>query len=563
MSVARIALSVLALTAGGLSAVFAADISGTWVAKTENPMMGEVEYVYELKVDASGKITGSQRMPFGDSPIIDGKINGNQFELTVQQEFFGNLSNVIVKGTIEGETLSIVPPMPGPPGGAGRGRGGAPGAGTGFPPDGPPPPGAPGMPPGAPGMGPGGPGGRGRGGFSSGPLTFRRGTPTPSYRAPSVDYTTLPKVELPPRRNVPSNNLAKTPPMGWNSWNKFRTQISDKTVREIADAMVSSGMKAAGYEYVNIDDGWQWKRDAQGKILPTPNFPDMKALADYVHSKGLKLGIYSSPGPRTCGGYEGSYGHEEEDAKTYAQWGIDYLKYDWCSASRIWKDEDMPAAYQKMGEAIRAAGRPMVYSLCQYGRYKVQEWGPGVAGNLWRTTGDIRDAWDSMANIGFSQSELSPYAAPGHWNDPDMLEVGNGRMSTREYITHFTLWAMLAAPLIAGNDIRSMPAEIHDILTNKEVIAINQDKLGKAARRISKNGETEVWLRPLSGDAYAVALFNRGAADERIEIKWEALELPSRPRVRDLWAHKDLGPTPGGFSSTVPSHGVTLIRVSN
>src|ERR1017187_8589054 len=390
MSVARIALAVLALTYGSPSAVYAADISGTWVAKTENPMMGAVECVYELKVDASGKITGTQRMPFGDSPIIDGRINGHEFELTIEQEFFGNLSNVIVRGTIEGETLKIVPPMPGP-GGAGRGRGAALGAGAGFPPDGPPPPDAPGLPP-------GGPGGRGRGGFTSGPLTFRRGIPTPSYRAPSVDYSTLLKVELPPRRDVQSNGLAKTPPMGWNSWNKFRTQISDKTVREIADAMLSSGMKAARYEYVNIDDGWQWRRDAQGKILPNPNFPDMKALANYVHFKGLKLGIYSSPGPRTCGGYEGSYGHEEQDAKTYAQWGIDYLKYDWCSASRIWKDEDMPAVYQKMGEAIRSSGRPIVYSLCQYGRSKVQEWGSTVAGNLWRTTGDIRDAWDSMAN---------------------------------------------------------------------------------------------------------------------------------------------------------------------
>ena len=330
-------------------------------------MMGEVEYVYGLKVDANGKITSTQRMPFGDSPIITGKINANDFELTVQQEFFGNLANVTVKGTIEGETLKITPSMP-ELGGPGRGRGGAPGGGPGFPPNGPPPPGAGGPPP-------GGPGGGGRGGFQTGPLTFRRGTPTPSYRASSVDYGALPKGELPPRREVPSNGLAKTPPMGWNSWNKFRTQISDKTVREIADAMVSSGIKAAGYEYINIDDGWEWKRDERGEILPNPNFPDMKALADYVHSKGLKLGIYSSPGPRTCGGYEGSYGNEEQDAKTYAQWGIDYLKYDWCSASRILKDEDMPAVYQKMAEAIRAAGRPIVYSLCQYGRYKVQEWG--------------------------------------------------------------------------------------------------------------------------------------------------------------------------------------------
>jgi alpha-galactosidase len=554
MWVARIMPAVFALAIAELSAVYAADISGTWVAKTENPMMGEVEYIYELKVDASGKITGAQRMPFGDSPIVDGKINGNEFELTVQQEFFGNLSNVIVKGTIDGDTLRITPSMPGRGAAAGRGRGAPSGPGPGFPPDGPPP--------GASGPPPGGPGGMGRGGFASGPLTFRRGIPTPSYRGSSVDYSALPKVALPPRRDVPSNGLAKTPPMGWNSWNKFRTLISDKIIRDIADAMVSSGMRAAGYEYINIDDGWQWKRDGDGSILPNPNFPDMKALADYVHSKGLKLGMYSSPGPRTCGGYEGSYGHEEQDAKTYAGWGIDYLKYDWCSASRIWKDEDMPAVYQKMGEALRAAGRPVVYSLCQYGRYKVQEWGPTVSGNLWRTTGDIRDAWDSMANIGFSQSDLSADAGPGRWNDPDMLEIGNGRMSATEYATHFSLWAMLAAPLIAGNDIRSMTPEIRDILANKEVIAIDQDKLGKAARRISKDGETEIWSRPLSGGTHAVALFNRGTADTRIEIKWEALELPGKPRVRDLWAHKDLGVKPGGFSATVPSHGVVLIRVS-
>jgi len=550
MSIVRISsFNHLFLAAFALSVASAADISGTWVAKTENPMMGEVEYVYELKVDAGGKITGTQRMPFGDSPIIDGKFNGNDFELTVQREFFGNLSNVTVKGSIEGDTLKITPAMPGPR--PGPGSGGTPDGGPGFPPGGPPPGATP----------PGGPG-RGRG-FSSGPLTFRRGTPTPSYRAPSVDYTALSKVELPPRRNVPSNGLAKTPPMGWNSWNKFRTRISDQIVREIADAMVSSGMKAAGYEYINVDDGWQWKRDSEGNILPNPNFPDMKALTDYVHSKGLKLGIYSSPGPRTCGGYEGSYGHEAQDAKTYAKWGIDYLKYDWCSASRIWKDDDMPAAYQKMGEAIRLAGRPVVYSLCQYGRYKVQEWGPTVSGNLWRTTGDIRDSWDSMVNIGFSQSDISAYAGPGHWNDPDMLEIGNGRMTATEYITHFTLWAMLAAPLIAGNDIRSMTPEIREILTNKEVIAIDQDKLGKAARRVSKDGDTEIWLRPLSDGAHAVALFNRGAADAHVEIKWESLELPAQLRVRDLWAHKDRGLTPGGFAAEVPSHGAVLVRVSD
>jgi alpha-galactosidase len=350
--------------------------------------------------------------------------------------------------------------------------------------------------------------------------------------------------------------------MGWNSWNKFHTKISDGTVREIADAMVSSGMLAAGYQYINIDDGWQWKRDENGNILANPNFPDMKALADYVHSKGLKLGIYSSPGPRTCGGYEGSYGHEEQDARTWAQWGIDYLKYDWCSASRIWKDEDMPAAYQKMGEALRQAGRPMVYSLCQYGRFKVQQWGPAVAGNLWRISGDIRDQWESMANIGFSASGLAPFAGPGHWNDPDMLEVGNGGMTATEYRTHFTLWAMLAAPLIAGDDLREMTSETRDILLNKEAIAIDQDKLGKAAQRVTKEGETEVWARPLADGAYAVALFNRGESQARVATKWQDLQHSGKLRVRDLWAHKDLRAQNGGFAATVPAHGVMLLRIS-
>ena len=535
------------------------DISGTWVAKSENPM-GEMEFVYELKVSPSGKITGSQKMPFGDSPIIDGKITGDSFELTVQTESFGTLSNRTITGKIDGDTLLITPAMGGP-GRAGAGRGEGPG--------GPPPGMGPGGPP--PGAGPGGRGepggpgaGRGRGGFMemNGPLTFRRGTPTPSYRAPSVDYSALPKVQLPARRELPPNGLAQTPPMGWNSWNKFRTRSDDQTIRQIADAMVATGMKAAGYQYINIDDGWEWKRDEKGNILTNPNFPDMKALADYVHSRGLKLGIYSSPGPTTCGGYLGSYGHEEQDARTWAQWGIDYLKYDWCSALRIWKEEDMPAVYQKMAEAIRKAGRPMVYSLCQYGRYNVQEWGPKVTGNLWRTTGDIRDQWASMAEIGFSQSGLAAAAGPGHWNDPDMLEVGNGRMTDTEYRTHFSLWAMLAAPLIAGNDLRDMNAETKRILLNRDVIAVNQDKLGKAAQRIAQDGDTEVWARPLSGGAWAVALFNRGAETARVSVKWQQIQLSGSLQVRDLWSGEEKSGVANGFSAQVPSNGVAMIRVS-
>lgn len=531
-------LAPLALLTAGLPFLAAQtkDISGTWVAKREGPM-GEMEMVWELKV-RDGKITGTQKLPFGDAPIVDGKITGDTFELVIEMESFGTLSKSTVKGRIIGDTIEITPAMPSRPPGAG----------------GPPPPA------GGPG-GPGGPGG-GRRGMMSGPVIAHRGTPTPSYRAPSVDYKSLPKLDLPALQPVPANGLAKTPPMGWNSWNKFRTRFDDKTVREVADAMVATGMRDAGYTFINIDDGWQWKRDANGVLQPNPNFPDMKALADYVHSKGLKLGIYSSPGPRTCANFEGSYGHEEIDAKTWAAWGIDYLKYDWCSASRVWKDEDMNAVYQRMGEALHKTGRPIVFSLCQYGRDKVGTWGPKVGGNLWRTTGDIRDQYQSMATIGFSQSDLAQYAAPGHWNDPDMLEVGNGGMTADEYRTHFSLWSILAAPLIAGNDLRKMDAATRDILLNKEVIAVDQDSLGKAGYRLAQQGDTEVWVKPLANGAWAIGLFNRGTTAAPVTVKFADLKLAGKPKLRDLWAHSDVKAADAQYTATVPAHGVVLVRAA-
>jgi len=247
--------------------------------------------------------------------------------------------------------------------------------------------------------------------------------------APASEMDPPAKVEAPALLDLPDNGLARTPPMGWNSWNHFAEKVDDRGVRQAADAMVSSGMAAAGYTYINIDDTWEAGRDAQGNILANLKFPDMKALADYVHSKGLKLGIYSSPGPLTCGGYAGSYLHEEQDARTYAAWGVDYLKYDWCSAGRIYTDADLRAIYQKMGAALASSGRPIVFSLCEYGTADVWTWGPKVGGNLWRTTGDISDNWKSMSKIGFDQGRLAPFAGPGHWNDPDMLEVGNGGMT--------------------------------------------------------------------------------------------------------------------------------------
>jgi alpha-galactosidase len=370
------------------------------------------------------------------------------------------------------------------------------------------------------------------------------------------------RIEPPALHPVRDNGLARTPPMGWNSWNKFANRIDDATVREVADAMARNGMRDAGYVYVNIDDTWEGERDAQGNIQPNLKFPDMKALADYVHSKGLKLGIYSSPGPNTCEGYEGSYGHEEQDARTYAAWGVDYLKYDWCGALAIYKDSEMQAVYQTMGDALLASGRPIVFSLCQYGFENVWKWGPDVGGNLWRTTGDIGDSWDSISKIGFSQYKLAPYARPGHWNDPDMLEIGNGHMTDTEYRTHMTLWSMLAAPLIAGNDVRNMSASIHDILTNGEVIAIDQDKAGRPATRVWQSGQQEVWTRPLADGGTAVAVFNRASGDAKVTFRWADAGISKAPsHIRDLWQHADQSAAGPEYSADVPGHGVVLLRV--
>src|SRR6266478_4878084 len=396
-------------------------------------------------------------------------------------------------------------------------------------------------------------------------LTRRRPDDKPTEmiarRVPPGEGALPARIAPPALHKVKDNGLARTPPMGWNSWNKFAGRVDDATVRSIADAMAGNGMKEAGYLYVNIDDTWESGRDAKGNIQTNKKFPDMKALAAYVHSRGLKLGIYSSPGPNTCAGYEGSYGHEEQDARTYADWGIDYLKYDWCGARTLYTDEEMPAVYQKMGDALRAQKRPIVYSLCQYGRLDVWKWGADVGGNLWRTTGDIRDSWDSMSRIGFGQNDLAQWALPGHWNDPDMLEIGNGAMSETEYKTHMSLWAILAAPLLAGNDLRSMTPGIHGILTNREVIAVNQDKAGKQGSRVWKSGDQEIWTRPLSDGATAVAVFNRGKDEAKVTVKWADLGIVQKKAARDLWLSQDVDAQGPEYSATVPGHGVVMLRV--
>ena len=357
--------------------------------------------------------------------------------------------------------------------------------------------------------------------------------------------------------------------MGWNSWNHFHRQIDDATIRAQADAMVASGMRDAGYTYINIDDTWEGERDAEGNIHSNSRFPDMKALADYVHSKGLKLGIYSSPGPKTCAKFEGSYGHERQDAETYAGWGIDYLKYDLCGLREIMKSAPNPEAahqimvdaYVKMRDALRSTGRPIVYSLCQYGNDAVWEWGAEVGGNLWRTTGDISDKYDKMSQIGFGQAGLARFAGPGHWNDPDMLEVGNGGMNEDEYKTHMSLWAILAAPLLAGNDLTKMTPETVALLTNKEVIAVDQDPAGKQGDRVAEEGPIEVWAKPLADGSKAVGIFNRHHLTLTAHVDFRALGFAHPVKARDLWSGKDLGQVGPEYSVQVPAHGVLFLKV--
>ena len=372
----------------------------------------------------------------------------------------------------------------------------------------------------------------------------------------------------------PSANLALTPPMGWNSWNKFACDVREDLIKGMADAMVKSGMKDAGYHYVVIDDCWQVSRDKNGNIVADPQrFPSgIKALADYIHALGLKFGIYSDAGSKTCQGRPGGLGHEYQDALKYASWEVDYLKYDWCNTTT----QDAKAAYANMRAALDAAGRPIVLSICEWGKNEPWLWGAEVGGNLWRTTDDIQDRWSGkeewspgkccsfgVVDIIDAEADIYSYAGPGHWNDPDMLEVGNGGMTVNEYRSHFSFWALLAAPLIAGNDLRDMKPEIHDILTNKEVIAVDQDPLGRQGRRVWKDGDLEVWSKPLDGGARAVILFNRGDSEKEITVKWTDLDYPESlsASVRDLWEKKDLGKLSGKFSGTVTGHGVAMVTI--
>ncbi|QHG89078.1 MULTISPECIES: glycoside hydrolase family 27 protein [Xanthomonas] len=365
---------------------------------------------------------------------------------------------------------------------------------------------------------------------------------------------------LPPLQRLAPDGQARTPPMGWSSWNRFGDKIDAATIRAIADALVSSGLRDAGYRYVNIDDGWQGERDAAGVLHPNARFPDMRALADYVHARGLKLGLYSSPGPKTCAGYIGSYGHVEQDAATWAGWGIDYLKYDLCSGEGIFRSADTRRrAYQQMGQALRATGRPMVYSLCQYGRDSVGRWGREVGGHLWRTTGDIEDHYASMARIGFDSNGNPDDAGPGGWNDPDMLEIGNGGMQEEEYRTHMSLWALSAAPLLLGNDLRAMSPATLRLLRNQDVLAIDQDPLGRQGRAVRKADGIELWSKSLADGRVALGVFNRGTQARDVTFTPADAGLAHIAQVRDLWRGRRLGPSTR--SVRVAAHGVVLLAL--
>ena len=482
-------------------------LTGRWVASETAPNGQKRETTVAL-IAEGGSIKGFIATARATMPIVDGKASGDNISFTIMREASGVDKRVDCTGAVSGDELKVT-----------------------IPNDNNRPPTV---------------------------LAAKRvSSDRPAMPAPKISLSN----DFPP---VKYNGLAKTPPMGWNSWNKFHRNVDDKAVRGMADAMASNGMKEAGYVYINIDDTWQGKRDANGVLQPNEKFPDMKALADYVHSKGMKIGIYSSPGPKTCAQFEGSFGHEEQDAKTWASWGFDYLKYDWCSASQVYDVKSLPAVYAKMGEALLKSGRPIVYSLCQYGWQDVGEWGPKVGGNLWRTTGDISDRWPSMMHIGF---ELQPgrekYAAVGHWNDPDMLEIGNEGMTAVEYQTHMSLWSLLAAPLLAGNDLRDMKKSIHDILTNREVIAIDQDPKGVQGARVAKDGDREVWAKPLSDGSLAVGLFNLGSDAATVTANFSDLKLTGSHQLRDLWSHEDIkGSFKEKYSAMVSSHGVVLVKIA-
>jgi alpha-galactosidase len=391
-------------------------------------------------------------------------------------------------------------------------------------------------------------------------------------------------------RIVVGKTLALTPPMGWSSWYMAYANIDDKLIRAQADAMMSSGLANHGYSYVNIDDGWNIKpesadpaiggdpRNTDGTLKANRNFPDMNALTDYVHNKGLKIGIYISPGPRTCGGYEGSYQHEEQDARLFAEWGFDFLKYDLCSYSKLMKNpndaEELQKAYSLMGTNLQKLDRDFVFNLCEYGRGDVWKWGREVGGNFWRTAGDLGDPkkglWDSVSNIGFSQAGKEQWAGPGGWNDPDNILIGHilqhkelvpTPLTHNEQYTHVTLWALLAAPMVFGGDMTQLDPFTLSLLTNDEVIDVDQDSLGKQAKPVYHSGDLQVWAKDLEDGSKAVGLFNLGESETEVTAQWSDLGIQGKRVVRDIWRQKDVGVFDNEFHTSVGRHGAALLVI--
>ena len=366
------------------------------------------------------------------------------------------------------------------------------------------------------------------------------------------------------------DTIAQTPPMGWNSWNCFEKNINENVIRQIADVMVSSGMKDAGYSYLVLDDFWMIDRDEDGNILADPEkFPHgMKALADYIHSKGLKFGLYLDLGTNTCGGSVGSRGYEYQDALQLARWGVDFTKVDWCSHDA----SDEKTAYLRMRDALKNSGRPILFSLCEWGKNAPWTWGAEV-GQMWRVSSDLVDCFSCTVEWGGLgvlevidiMAPLYQYAGPGHWNDADMLQIGNLNLSETECITQFSMWCMLAAPLFAGNDLLHMTPSTREILTNSEAIAVNQDSLGKQAIRCMDYGEHEIWLKPLSGGDYALCFLNRGEQDWKLNYDWKKLTHIDKGKtytLRDLWKHRDIGNTDCPLKTAICAHGVLMLRLT-
>lgn len=384
---------------------------------------------------------------------------------------------------------------------------------------------------------------------------------------------------------VGGDKIALTPPMGWNGYNRFADSIDDATVRAQTDAIVSSGLINHGWAYVNIDDSWSTKpgstdpmrmgepRDANGMPNPNKKFPDMKALTDHIHSKGLKAGLYSSPGPLTCSRYAASYQFEENDALQWAKWGFDYIKYDYCTYGDIFKSDSIPVLqkpYIVMRNALNKVNRDIFYSLSQYGVGNSWEWAAQIGGNSWRTTGDLIDTWDSFSEIAFSQAGKEKFAGPGHWNDPDMLVVGSlgwgeveypSRLTADEQYTHISLWCLLSAPLLIGCDVAKMDPFTKSLFTNDEVIEINQDPLGEQATRVYQQNGLEIWAKNMEDGTKAVGLINRNSSAANIKANWADLNLTGKQMVRDAWRQKDEGAFSDSFTANVPAHGVKLVTI--